>query len=68
MVSDWVSKEMESVDIGDKRLNERLTEVLSMMAATPSKSIPSAVNRGHNETTAAYRLFDNGRVDPSVPT
>lgn len=63
MVSDWVSKEMESVDIGDKRLNERLTEVLSMMAATPSKSIPSAVNGGHNETTAAYRLFDNGRVD-----
>jgi hypothetical protein len=29
------------------------------MAAVPSKSIPAAVNGGHNETTAAYRLFDN---------
>ena len=59
MVSDWVSTEMETVDLGDSRRNERLTELLSSMAAAPSKSIPSAVNGGHNETTAAYRLFDN---------
>jgi hypothetical protein len=63
MVSEWVVNEMKTVDIGDKRINDRLSEVLSMMAATPSKSIPSAVNGGHNETTAAYRLFDNDRAD-----
>ena len=63
MVSDWVIKEMKTADIGDQRINDRLTEVLSMMAAAPSKSIPSAVNGGHNETTAAYRLFDNDRVN-----
>lgn len=62
MVSDWVSEEMDTVDIGDKRLNDGLIELLSMMAASPSKSIPAAVNGGHNETTAAYRLFDNERV------
>lgn len=50
---------MQTLDLGDKRRNERLTELLSSMAAVPSKSIPSAVNGGHNETTAAYRLFDN---------
>ena len=35
MVSDWVTKEMESCDLGDKRMNDRLEEVLSMMAANP---------------------------------
>jgi hypothetical protein len=29
------------------------------MGAVPSKSIPAAVNGGHNETTAANRLLDN---------
>jgi hypothetical protein len=55
MISDWVAKEMQTVDVGDKRL----AEVLSMFVATPSKSIPASVGGGHNETTAAYRLFDN---------
>jgi len=59
MVSDWVTAEMETLELGDKRRNERLTELVSAMAAVPSKSIPAAVNGGHNETTAAYRLFDN---------
>lgn len=59
MISDWVAKEMQAVQLGDKRLNKRLAEVVSMMAATPSKSIPASVGGGHNETTAAYRLFDN---------
>jgi hypothetical protein len=59
MVSDWVTTEMQTVDLGDKRRNVGVTALLSSMAAVPSKSIPSAVNGGHNETTAAYRLFDN---------
>ena len=63
MVSDWVTAEMQTVDLGDTRRNERLTELLSSLAAVPSKSIPSAVNGGHNETTAAYRLFDNDALD-----
>lgn len=63
MVSDWVATELRTVDLGDKRRNERLAELLSSLAAAPSKSIPAAVNGGHNETTAAYRLFDNDAVD-----
>lgn len=63
MISEWVSAEMQTVDLGDKRRNDRLTALVSAMGATPSKSIPSSVNGGHNETTAAYRLFDNDALD-----
>lgn len=63
MFGEWASREMQTVDLGDKRRNEGLTRLLSSMAAMPSKSIPAAVNGGHNETTAAYRLFDNDALD-----
>lgn len=63
MVSDWVAAEMKTVDLGDKRRNAGLTGLVSAMAAVPSKSIPAAVKGGHNETTAAYRLFDNDALD-----
>jgi hypothetical protein len=62
MCLDWVEQEMKNLDLQDKRLNTRLKEVLSMLASSPNESIPAAVNGGHNETTAAYRLFDNPRV------
>lgn len=63
MESEWVEAEMQTLDLGDKRRNAGVTALLSAMAATPSKSIPSAVNGGHNETTAAYRLFDNDALN-----
>lgn len=63
MVSDWVANEMQTLDLGDKRRKEGLTQLLSSMAAVPSKSIPAACNGGHNETTAAYRLFDNDALN-----
>lgn len=63
MTTQWAADEMQSVDLGDKRLNRRLTEVLSMLAAFPNQSIPASVGGGHNETTAAYRLYDNEKVD-----
>ena len=63
MLNEWVAGEMQTVDLGDKRRDEGLTRLLSSMAAMPSKSIPAAVNGGHNETTAAYRLFDNDSLD-----
>jgi Transposase Tn5 dimerisation domain/Transposase DNA-binding len=53
--------EMKSVDLGDKRLNTRLRQVLSQLSAHPTASIPAACG-GHAEMTAAYRLFDNEKV------
>jgi hypothetical protein len=52
---------MKSTDLKDKRLNERLEEVLSALGERPTASIPAACG-GHAETAATYRLFDNEKV------
>jgi hypothetical protein len=61
MLAPWVIDEMKDVDLKDKRLNDRLAEVLSQLAAHPTASIPAACG-GYAETAAAYRLFDNQKV------
>jgi hypothetical protein len=61
MLTPWVSDEMNTVDLKDKRLNDRLREVLSQLAGQPTASIPAACG-GYAETAAAYRLFDNDKV------
>jgi len=58
MVEPWVREEMRTVEMQDRRLNERLEEVLSALAKRPAASIPAACG-GHAEMTAAYRLFDH---------
>jgi len=58
MAVSWVLDEMKSADLRDKRLNDRLREVLSQLGGHPSASIPAACG-GHTEMTAAYRFFDN---------
>jgi hypothetical protein len=62
MASPWVDEEMRDVDLKDQRLNDRLREVLSQLGSHPTASIPAACG-GHAEMTAAYRLFDNDKVD-----
>jgi len=62
MLAPWVIDEMETVDLKDKRLNNRLGEVLSQLGGQPAASIPAACG-GYAETAAAYRLFDNKKVD-----
>jgi hypothetical protein len=61
--ADWAVEEMDGVDLRDKRLNERITTVLSSLASHPTASIPAACG-GHSEMTAAYRLFENPKVTP----
>jgi hypothetical protein len=61
MVAPWVLVEMKAADLKDKRLNNRLREVLSQLGGHPTASIPAACG-GHAEMTAAYRLFDNERA------
>jgi hypothetical protein len=62
MLASWVIEEMKDLDLQDKRLNERLGAVLDMLGQRPNASIPAALDGGHTETTAAYRLFDNSKV------
>jgi hypothetical protein len=57
----WVVEEMRTVNLKDRRLDSRLREVLSQLAAWPTASIPAACG-GRAEMEAAYRLFDNDQV------
>ena len=61
MMAPWVVDEMKTADLKDKRLDNRLREVLSQLAAHPTASIPAACG-GHAEMAAAYRLFDNEKA------
>src|SRR3989304_10203976 len=61
MRSPWVVYEMRTVELQDKRLNDRLTAILSAWSERPTASIPAACG-GWSETVAAYRFFDNENV------
>jgi Transposase DNA-binding/Transposase Tn5 dimerisation domain len=62
-IAAWVIEEMKDADLQDRRLNRRLNRILSDLADRPTASIPAACG-GKTETVAAYRFFDNDRVDP----
>lgn len=61
MIAPWVQQEMQTVQLDDARLNNRLQQVLSQLAARPTASIPAACG-GRAEMEAAYRLFQNDKV------
>jgi len=61
MLATWAMDEMKNVDLNDKRLNDRLTAVLSQLGGHPTASVPAACG-GAAEMAAAYRLFDNKKV------
>lgn len=61
MLAPWAVEEMESADLKDERLNERLTTLLSALGERPTASIPAACG-GFNEMIAAYRFFANDKV------
>lgn len=61
MAAIWAMQEMRTVNLRDKRLDNRIAEVLSDFGERPTASIPAACG-GYNEMTAAYRLFDNEKV------
>ena len=61
MLPPWVVDEMKAANLGDKRLNKRLTAVLAQLSAHPTASIPAACG-GNSELRAAYRLFNNAKA------
>ena len=58
MLAPWVIDEMKTAKLGDKRLNARLAQVLSQLAARPTASIPAACG-GRAEMVAAYRFCES---------
>ena len=61
MLTPWVVDEVKTAKLNDKRLNERLAEVLSQLAARPTASIPAACG-GRAEVVAAYRFCENEKT------
>jgi peptidyl-tRNA hydrolase len=60
-MSHWIEQEFALVDLGDKRLEERLRRVVERMWQSPQSAISAACGTW-SETMAAYRLFDNEGV------
>jgi hypothetical protein len=57
----WVVEELQTVDLGDERLDQRFEILLSALGSRPNLSIPAACG-GNAELKAAYRFFDNDKV------
>ena len=60
---DGIAAELEGIDLGDKRLNQRSTRIIEALAADPEASVNSACG-GWNDTMAAYRFFKNPAIEP----
>jgi len=60
---DGIGAELQGIQLGDKRLNQRSESLIETLAANPAVSINAAC-QGWTETRAAYRLFDNDLVTP----
>jgi hypothetical protein len=60
----WVCEELESVNLGDQRLDKRMRKLVDRLASRPTVSIPAACC-GWTETQGAYRFFDNEAVTDS---
>jgi hypothetical protein len=60
---DWLQREFGGARLGDSRLTRRLPELARDFFARPMASIPQACNGSMARTAAAYRFFDNPKVD-----
>lgn len=58
-----IALELEGIDLGDLRLNQRSQRIIEALSANPEASINSACD-GLNDTLAAYRFFDNKSIQP----
>lgn len=61
-MSDGIGDELDGIDLGDKRLNDRSKHLLEALADNPEASVNGAC-RGWGDTMAAYRFFDNPAVN-----
>lgn len=57
----WSRQEFSGLDLGDRRLNERLIDVADALASHPESTIHAACG-DWKSAKAAYRLFDNEKV------
>jgi len=61
----WAAVELHHLDLGDQRLNQRSVWLIDALLARPEVSVPQATGDWAS-TKAAYRFWDNDRVDPEA--
>lgn len=57
----WAEVEMETIDLGDRRLNQRSLNIIEGLGLAPGKSIPQAFQEW-KALKATYNFFDNDLV------
>jgi hypothetical protein len=60
----WSALELRHANLGDQRLNQRLVKLVDDLLAAPEASVPVACG-SWAAAKAAYRFWDNPRVDPN---
>lgn len=61
-VCDWAKTEFQDINLGDKRLSNRLVKIADKFIGSPESPINKAC-RKWGETKAAYRFFQNDSVN-----
>jgi hypothetical protein len=61
--ADWAEEEFGSVELYDERLSVRLQALARDFFAQPGVLVPQACGGSKAKTKAAYRFFDNKRVE-----
>lgn len=61
--SEGIVAELNGIDLGDKRLNDRSRQIIDSLYIDPAASC-NAASDGWSDTLAAYRFFDNKSVRP----
>lgn len=61
-MGDWIMDELQTADLRDKRLEKRLIGLLDSLSKASTASIPAACN-DRAEMVAAYRFFDNDKIE-----
>jgi hypothetical protein len=59
--SDWIEHEFKPVHLGDRRLNQRLQQIVTDLSQNPQATIPQACG-SWARTKGAYRFFDHAAV------
>lgn len=64
MVKEWVRNELVGIELGDKRLNKRVLNLLEAASKQPQSSLNTMFHT-RKETQACYRFFSNDLVTES---
>ncbi|MFH1039338.1 MAG: IS4 family transposase [PVC group bacterium] len=61
--ANWIQDEFASIDLGDKRLDQRFFSILESFSSQPDASIPQS-SGSWDKLKGAYRFMDNPQVTP----